>query len=373
MEQALWCELCQRDPLLPDPEPSALLGCTDEWVKYAELVQRQSTSEEYRPSLIDAKAKAKNKAELRRERGRTSIQCSECDKHRVVFSCNELSSADMAAFHEWAENIDYRCGMDITAAPELPVSVRTDESLSCRSPIEAAYYFKNLSECNDYELVCYHCGSSDGCKRDTELLLQWSTVMPQCAACRSNSIKPKCHRPVQNRAANVVSERRRVAEAQAQDASRQSQHVDAPERNDQGHDRVHQIVGARRAADGDIDYLIHWEKLDGVIYPQDQCTWEPADDIAETHLDYHFLKGKPVEVSTLKRKTPGEFTECKASTKRCKVVYTTNKADQWLNVTKPTQGHGWQVAGYDLWSEESDSSEESASSEEPNESEDCIF
>ena len=55
------------------------------------------------------------------------------------------------------------------------------------------------------------------------------------------------------------------------------------------------------------------------------------------------------------------------------MVYTTNKADQWLNVTKPTQGHGWQVAGYDLWSEESDSSEESASSEEPNESEDCIF
>ena len=49
MDQALWCELCQRDPLLPDPEPSALPEQRGEWAKYAELVQRQSTSEEYRP------------------------------------------------------------------------------------------------------------------------------------------------------------------------------------------------------------------------------------------------------------------------------------------------------------------------------------
>ena len=252
----------------------------------------------------------------------------------------------MAAFQHWAENANYHCGMDIRAAPGLPLDVRVDESLSCRAPIETE------SDQSGYELVCYHCGGGNDCKRDTELLLQWSTVMPQCAGCRSNAVKPKCARPVQNQAANAVSERRRIEQAEAQAASRLSQHQPAPERNDNGHDRVHHIVGARRADDGDVDFLIHWEKLDGTVYPQDQCTWEPAEDINVNQLDYEFLKQQPVEVSTRKRKAAGEFVECQAESKRCKVAYSTNKADQWLAVTKPTKGHSWQVTGYGLWADE---------------------
>ena len=186
--------------------------------------------------------------------------------------------------------------------------------------------------------------------------------MPQCAECRSKDVKPKCQRPVQNKAANVVSERRRVAQAEAVAQARADQRQPAPERGDVGHDRVHQIVGARATSDGDVELLVHWEKLNGEVYPMDQCTWEPAEDIDNNQLDFNFLHSKQVEVSTKKRKNQGEFVECKADTKRCKVVYTTNKADQWLAVSKPKKDHSWQLSDYGLYTQPTSGSDESESS-----------
>ena len=196
-----------------------------------------------------------------------------------------------------------------------------------------------------------------------EVLLEFSIVMPQCSECRSKGVQPKSQRPVQNKTANVVSERRRIAQAEAEAQARADQHQPAPERNDAGHDRVHQIVGARTTSDGDVDLLVHWEKLNGEVYPESQCTWEPANDIVNNQLDFDFLHSKPVEVSTKKRKNTGEFVECRAETKRCKVTYNNRKADQWLIVSKPTKEHSWQLSGYGLFGDESSNeSEESAQS-----------
>ena len=79
---------------------------------------------------------------------------------------------------------------------------------------------------------------------------------------------------------------------------------------------MHQIVGVRTASDGDVDVLVHWEKLNGEVYPEEQCTREPADDIVNNQLDFYFLHSKLVEVSTKKRKNNGEFVGCMADTKR---------------------------------------------------------
>ena len=77
----------------------------------------------------------------------------------------------------------------------------------------------------------------------------------------------------------------------------------------------------------------------------------------QSQVDFNFLANKPVEVSTRKRTVPGEFVECKADTKRCKVTYNTRKPDQWLTVLKPNKGSSWELTGYGLYSTSEESSE----------------
>ena len=122
---------------------------------------------------------------------------------------------------------------------------------------------------------------------------------------------------------------------------------------------MHQIVGARTNSEGGIEFLVHWEKLDGSVYPQDQCTWEAAEGIDVNQLDYDFLHSKRVEASTKKRQNTGQFVECQAGRKRCKLSYDGKKADQWLVVSKPAKDHSWQLTGYDLCASSDSESEES--------------
>jgi hypothetical protein len=301
METAIWNKLSRRVPLLPNPEPSALPECKGEWASYNELVGRLTTSVEYQPAADEKAAKAADRAELKRERGRFWVGCVDCDKRRVIFSSTELCEPQFDRMQLWLEGINYSCGFDFRGAPGNGFAVRVNETLTCNKPMESAYYYANLSERGDYKLVCYHCGGDEDCRRDEEHQLKFSIVMPQCSQCRRKKVEPFCQRPVVNQAANVISERHRnAAEAQmAGDRAAERTNNPTPNRSDDGCDKVNCIVGARTSNDGAVDYLIHWAKLDGEEYPMDTCTWEPRDTpgVKETNLDSQFLIDSVVETT----------------------------------------------------------------------------
>ena len=212
-------------------------------------------------------------------------------------------------------------------------------------------------------LVCYHCGGVDGCQRDPTKELQYSIVMPQCSQCRLDQVEPYFRRPVQNKAANVISERHKAGAAAALADHRAAEHAanPAPERNDVGCDRVNQIVGARTDAHGNVDYFVHWAKLNGVEYPPDTCTWEErsAAGVKDSNLDEEFLVQMPMHYSTAKRCNEGFITEYDPATKKFKIEYESGQ-ELLKNLHKPDRNHSWELNGYDENEEDASAAGEAA-------------
>ena len=77
------------------------------------------------------------------------------------------------------------------------------------------------------------------------------------------------------------------------------------------------------------------------------------DSVALSDFSTDYLRSALADHATV----PGEFVECKADTKRCKVTYNTRKPDQWLTVLKPNKGSSWELTGYGLYSTSEESSE----------------
>ena len=233
--------------------------------------------------------------------------------------------------------------MDFRGAPGNALVVRVNETLACEKPMESAYYYQNLSDRGDYKLVCYHCGSEDGCRLDRNLQLEYSIVMPQCSACRGKGVEAFCRRPIANKDANVISERHRIGVEADIEEGRQAERVanPIPDRTDVGCDKVNQVVGARTSNDGSVDYFIHWAKMDGEEYPISACTWEQRDQpgIKESNLDESFLVQMPVETATAKRSNEGYTTGYDRAKKRFKVDL--DGKGILKNFHKPDKNHSW--------------------------------
>ncbi|WAR00571.1 hypothetical protein MAR_024943 [Mya arenaria] len=107
---------------------------------------------------------------------RRTIDCSECDKPRCVYSKKSLTLRDSRSLGRLLEKYDYTRGSLIT--PEVFVRLQ----LSCISPIEFAYYASSSTTKKD---ICCHC-AADNSERDADLLTKFRVVLPICNACRND-------------------------------------------------------------------------------------------------------------------------------------------------------------------------------------------
>ena len=122
---------------------------------------------------------------------RTTVECVECRKPRVVYSKSKLSSHQQMQLVLMLSESDYTCGSAITPPGHaLAKVVCMNTAVNCAIHVEIPYYRSKLGRMD----ICSNCGNGDA-ETDTDLNKQYKTVQPLCRDCIEKRIMPVCQRP----------------------------------------------------------------------------------------------------------------------------------------------------------------------------------
>lgn len=118
------------------------------------------TSDSFRPSLLEEKAKSKSLpfyASVQHvKNAQVMLQCESCNMWRLVFSKFKLNSTQRQLLLDLLDNLTYTFGSKLKDAnlPEEFVNVEVRSHL-CGDPIEKLYYSANLDP------ICVYCGEQE--------------------------------------------------------------------------------------------------------------------------------------------------------------------------------------------------------------------
>ena len=100
------------------------------------------------------------------QRMRTTVQCTECNKPRGVYSRIQLTPDEKKQLEAVMELVEYTCGSELTVdGGPLHGTVFVQTSLRCSDPVEFSYYACPRKQPD----ICCYCASSNS-MRDPQLL-----------------------------------------------------------------------------------------------------------------------------------------------------------------------------------------------------------
>ena len=209
MDGEHWADLSTRDHLLPDPEPMG-----GKWLQYHELALLRKTSQKHQPTLTEPKSVSQitnRKKLLKPECVRSYVKCCDegCDKLRCVYSLGALDVGIVDQFVTAAQDVKYMCGSQplpgghVLCTGEKPIIV--DDQLSHVAAMEINYYHNSRPKAltpkrDEWPVLCYHCGSSDGAAVDQEMVAsdEHAMVLPICIVCSGKGKKVKTTNPAKS-------------------------------------------------------------------------------------------------------------------------------------------------------------------------------
>ena len=106
--------------------------------------------------------KKKGPFELKSQRSRNDIRCTDCSKSRIVYSKSKLTPEQADSLDNLKDSLFYRCG-------DLPFSALDtqfenvlvcDQNLKCKYPVETGYYSVLVGK-KQHPVICRNCGSDD--------------------------------------------------------------------------------------------------------------------------------------------------------------------------------------------------------------------
>ena len=183
-------DCCKRKVrILPPKVPAPILNPSGEkYMAFDTTYGKITTTERDCPSINNNKPKNKDgpRYRLLSNRVASTILCHQCGKVRCVFSLNgSISSKGQREI----EDAFFCCGMELKSG-----SIYTSTQLSCRSPIENAYY---ISRPANGKNVCYHCGGDHIMSVSFQQKKKmFKTVYPVCSLCKTNGKKEFCAIPL---------------------------------------------------------------------------------------------------------------------------------------------------------------------------------
>ena len=153
---------------LPDPTPDP--DRAGHYQKFDALYGTPTTNV-HRPSYISCKNKSVTAGRtddftgqhFKAGKVRDTIWCSECGKHRLVYSWNVFSATPglKAAFQDYRELYHYVCGAPLCDGTSfLHNKVGVKENLNCASPVEQLLYSSDHVPL-ELKKLCIRCGKSD--------------------------------------------------------------------------------------------------------------------------------------------------------------------------------------------------------------------
>ena len=90
---------------------------------------------------------------------RDYIECFQCGKLRCVFSNQALDTNEKKELCFVKEEMNYSCGSSLVEdGHEFYTKVFVYEKITCKTPIELAYYSSSLRQNNLNSQICYWCG-----------------------------------------------------------------------------------------------------------------------------------------------------------------------------------------------------------------------
>ena len=110
-------------------------------------------------------------------RARTVVDCSECDKPRVVYSESKPSLQEVKDFRETVDNLIWNCGTTLNNE-----TFAVNENLACADFIESSMYTKLIDQYGG-DVICYNCGDvlDTSCTKEyLDKKINYSTVKPTC-------------------------------------------------------------------------------------------------------------------------------------------------------------------------------------------------
>ena len=94
---------------------------------------------------------------------RDYIECFQCGKLRCVFSNQALDANEKKELYFIKEEMNYSCDSSLVEEDhEFYTKVFVHEKITCKTPIELAYYSSNSRRSNHNSQICYWCGVDGG-------------------------------------------------------------------------------------------------------------------------------------------------------------------------------------------------------------------
>lgn len=158
---------------------------TKKYLSYEESKRHQDRQKEKLPSR-NYKEKSKPKFKLSKNRARTTVNCTECKKPRVVYKVAKPTKKDLVNMENHLDEIIWTCGSSLG-----PEEYGINPNLSCRDGIEGAFYTE-LSDKFAGDLICCSCGelcSVEAAEHYLKLKEDYSTVRPTCEKMDAQKIK----------------------------------------------------------------------------------------------------------------------------------------------------------------------------------------
>ncbi|MES9904556.1 MAG: hypothetical protein ABW168_18000, partial [Sedimenticola sp.] len=130
------------------------------------------------------------------QNARFTAKCSECSKHRLIYSKLKLDLRYRVQIELLLLEYDYTCGSAVTPPGHgLHGKIFTRLNIDCASPMETAYY-SSIHYSSEIARAdcCYYCGDV-GATVDQDLKLKFKTVYPLCLDCKTKGFNFCCLRP----------------------------------------------------------------------------------------------------------------------------------------------------------------------------------
>ncbi|KAI8516352.1 hypothetical protein Bbelb_049330 [Branchiostoma belcheri] len=194
------CTICKKPKLPPEvfnqlknfPDPVAD-GTGEHYRPFIE-VYGTATSEGYRPSLKDSRAKDHGMPfSPCAENTRGVLACLDCGKPRTIHSQRALTAVQKKDLDSLKEDSMYTCG--VCWVPEdhpLREICYVSRALSCDRPVEQYYYSTRLKAPAALRailpLVCWQCGAEETLPIPVEKMQQFQSVHPVCQVCKSAGV-----------------------------------------------------------------------------------------------------------------------------------------------------------------------------------------
>ncbi|XP_078597452.1 uncharacterized protein LOC144873716 [Branchiostoma floridae x Branchiostoma japonicum] len=197
------CTICKKPKLPPEvfnrlkTFPDPVLDVTGEHYKPFIEVYGTATSEGYRPSLKESRAKEHSMPfSPCAENTRGVVTCLDCGKPRTIHSQRALTTAQKKDLDSLKEDSMYTCGVSwIPDDHPLKESCYVSRALSCAVPVEPYYYSARLKAPaalrSILPLVCWQCGEEETLPIPLEKAKQFQTIHPVCQVCKSAGVEER--------------------------------------------------------------------------------------------------------------------------------------------------------------------------------------